>query len=331
MTSLALFGLGPTRAAPGAADPRRGPAALPVVSAEGPVRTGRWSLARAPVTGSAGRSREGPGTRGRGSCLRAAQPWSARRGAGPLVSTQRSGRQGRPGEIGATPRPATCARSESTSGEEQACREAWITRPGARRAVSGRSVFGLMPSACGFRNSGTETGMPPRTWPPPASGSKRPTATRPRRTPPPYERWSPARTRSAGRPRRTSVLPACTGGQAEKGPATCASTSGKQHSTGLPPPRPGSEPNMPSRFSPSLDRRGLLLSPLSQATAWPPSSIGVVGSDCRARCPISHPGAELICAQGGLAGRAARGCRGMGRRVTVRWQLPMPGQGTRRA
>lgn len=52
--------------------------------------------------------------------------------------------------------------------------------------------------------------------------------------------------------------------------------SGKQHSTGLLPPRTGSKPNVPYRFCPGLNERGLLC-PVSQVTAWPHSCIGLTG------------------------------------------------------
>jgi hypothetical protein len=110
--------------------------------------------------------------------------------------------------------------------------------------------------------------------PPPASGWKPPGATRPRRRLPPYKSRPPARRHSAGRPRRTTASPASTKGQPRPGSATWPSTSGKQHTTGPPPPRTGSEPNVPNRFYPSLNRRNML-SPISQATAWPDSSTGL--------------------------------------------------------
>ena len=65
-----------------------------------------------------------------------------------------------------------------------------------------------------------------------------------------------------------------------------ASTSGKQQSTGLPPPRTGSGPNMPSCFSPGLARR-VRLSPMSHATAWPHSSTGLTGNRALAVAVIS--------------------------------------------
>jgi hypothetical protein len=54
-----------------------------------------------------------------------------------------------------------------------------------------------------------------------------------------------------------------------------ARTSGKQRCTGLLPPQTGSEPNVPSRCCPSLNRQGPLLSPMSQVTEWPHSSISL--------------------------------------------------------
>jgi len=51
-------------------------------------------------------------------------------------------------------------------------------------------------------------------------------------------------------PRRMSASPACMRGQLRQESVTCASMSGKQRSTGLLPPRTGSEPNVSCRFSP---------------------------------------------------------------------------------
>jgi hypothetical protein len=166
--------------------------------------------------------------------------------------------------------------------------EAWTASPGPRQAVGGRSTPGLRPSARGSKSSGKETGKPLTTGPPlPASGSKRPSATRPRRTLPPHKCSPPAQRRSARRPRRTSGPPACTRGQQHQGSATCASTSDRQHITGPPPRRTGSEPNVPSHFCLSPDGRGLPLSATSQATAWPHSGIGLNAS--RANVSVAAP------------------------------------------
>jgi hypothetical protein len=166
--------------------------------------------------------------------------------------------------------------------------EAWTASPGPRQAVGGRSTPGLRPSGRGSKSSGKETGKPLRTGPPlPASGSKRPSATRPRRTLPLHKCWPPAQRRSARRPRRTSGPPACTSGQQHQGSATCASTSDRQHGTGPPPWRTGSEPNVLSHFCLSLDGRGLLRSATSQATAWPHSGIGLSAS--RANVSVAAP------------------------------------------
>jgi hypothetical protein len=67
---------------------------------------------------------------------------------------------------------------------------------------------------------------------------------------------------------RTIVPPTRTREQQRRGSATWASTSGRQHCTGLLPQRIGSEPSAPRRFCPSPARRGLLLSAMSLSSAW---------------------------------------------------------------
>jgi hypothetical protein len=65
-------------------------------------------------------------------------------------------------------------------------------------------------------------------------------------------------------------------GQQRQGSATCACTIGKRHSIGPLPPRTGNAPNVLSRFSLTMEGRDLL-SPMSQAAAWPDNSIGLTG------------------------------------------------------
>jgi hypothetical protein len=116
-----------------------------------------------------------------------------------------------------------------------------------------QSVQVARPETVRARLSGSEkqTGPPTRAGPPPpASGWQRLSAM-----------W----------PRRTNVSPACTREPQRQGSATWAGTSGKQRSTALLPPRAGSAPNVSSRFSPTMNGRGLLPSPTSHATAWPDS------------------------------------------------------------
>jgi hypothetical protein len=77
--------------------------------------------------------------------------------------------------------------------------------------------------------------------------------------------------------RHTSVPQACTTGQRRQGSVTRAGTSSRQHCIGVLPPRTGTEPNVPGRFCPSPNGRGLLLSLVRQAAARPDNSIGRAG------------------------------------------------------
>ena len=71
------------------------------------------------------------------------------------------------------------------------------------------------------------------------------------------------------RPRRMNLPPACKREQQHPGPATCAGTSGKQHSTALLLPRTGIAPTVSCRFFPNMRRAGLLPSPTSYSAGQP--------------------------------------------------------------
>jgi len=138
----------------------------------------------------------------------------------------------------------------------------------------------------------------------PGERLKRPGATRPRRTLLPRKCWPPARRRSAGRPRRTNASPACTRGQQRQGSATCACASGRQYSTGPLPPPTGSEPNVPSHFSPNPGGPGLPLSSMSHPTARPHNGTGPHWKPGN-RCLTRHD-QDLEAASSRVAARRAR-------------------------